>query len=233
MRAYPEAERALDRATTLGPDLPAAWGDRALLYLNWKGNLEAPRRLLGQALSRMDFGRLVGRVPYDFSLIAADPAYWQEVARLTPTPFGGDTLGYFALKASVYRYWGQRATARTYEDSARTEAFALIARHEDDVFTHATLAIADAYLGRGKEAVEAGQRAVAILPLSQDAVAGQAGPFALAEVYTVLGDTSAALDQLQTLLAVPSYLSAGRLRADPVWAPLRGNPRFERLVAGK
>jgi eukaryotic-like serine/threonine-protein kinase len=236
MRAYPEAERALDRATTLGPDLPAAWGDRALLYLNWKGNPEAPRRLLGQALSRMDFGRLVGRVPYDFSLIfsliAADPAYRQEVARLTPAPFGGDTLRYLAFKASVYRYWGQRATARVYEDSTRTEALALIARHEDDVFTHATLAIADAYLGRDKEAVDAGQRAVAILPLSQDAVAGQAGPLALAEVYTVLGDTSAALDQLQALLAVPSYLSAGRLRADPVWAPLRGNPRFERLAAG-
>ncbi len=49
----------------------------------------------------------------------------------------------------------------------------------------------------------------------------------------MIGDTSAALNQLEALLAVPSPLSSARLRADPTWAPLRGNPRFERLVAGE
>jgi hypothetical protein len=102
-------------------------------------------------------------------------------------PPSGDTLRYFAFMASVYRYWGEGAAARMYQDSARTDALALIARHEDDVFTHAALAIADAYLGRGKEAVEAGQRTC------------PRGGFA-------------------------------RIRCG---APLRGNPRFERLVAGK
>jgi hypothetical protein len=46
----------------------------------------------------------------------------------------------------------------------------------------------------------------------------------------VLHDTSAALDQLQAALAVPSYLSAGRLRADTLWAPLRATQGFGRLM---
>ena len=101
------------------------------------------------------------------------------------------------------------------------------------MFTHGTLAVADGYLGRGKEAIESGQRAVAIMPWSKDAFFGQAGPMALAEVYAALGDTGAALDQLEALLAVPSFLSGGELRADPIWAPLRGNARFERLTGEK
>ena len=239
MRAYPEAERVLNRAVALDPDLPRAYGALTRLYLNREGSLEKPRRLLQQALSRIDFGRLVGGggalygALYSYSLLAADDAYQAEVARLTPALFSGDTLSYFGFKAEVYRNRGERAKARAYDDSARTAALALIARHEDDVFTHYLLARADAYLGRGKEAIEAAQRALAILPLSKDAFAGQTGRFALAEVYTVLGDTNAALEQLQALLAVPSSLSPGWLRIDPTFAPLKGNPRFERLVAGK
>src|SRR4029077_20319831 len=187
MRAYPEGERALDRAIALGPDLPQAYGVLMRLYVNWDGSLDRARRVLQQALSRMDFGRAMGGAsgPSTRILIAADDAYQAEVARLTPAPFAGDTLGYFELKASVYRYRGERAKARVYDDSTPAEALASVARHEDDVFTHATLAVADAYLGRGTEAIQAGQQAVAMLPLSKDAVYGFAGPLALAEVYTV------------------------------------------------
>ncbi len=166
------------------------------------------------------------------SLLAA-AGYHAEVARLTPASFARDALAYFAFKAAVHRYRGERAKARAYYSSTRSDALAIITRHEDDVFTQATLAVADAFLGRGAEAIQAGQRAVAILPASKDALFGQAGPAALAEVCTVLGDTSAALDQLEALLAVPSIFSAGRLRADPIGAPLWGNPRFARLVAGE
>jgi serine/threonine-protein kinase len=233
MRAYPEAERVLNRAIALGPDLPVAYGLLMLLYLNWEGSVEKPRRVLEQALTRIDFGRIVANGTLGLSWIAADDANQADVARLTAAPFGRDTLSYFAFKADVYRYRGERARARAYDDSTRTEALALIARHEDDVFTHGTLAVADAYLGRGPEAIQAGQLAVAILPPSKDALYGQVGGWALATVYTVLGDTSAALNQLEGLLAAPSLLSVARLRTDPAWASLKGNPRFERLVAAK
>lgn len=239
LRIYPEAERVLVRATALGPDWPFGYNLLMRLYLNWEGSLEKSRGVTRQALTRIGFARLFG-VGYQelgyramYGQILADDAYQADVASFTPAAMNDDTLGYFAFKASVYRYRSDRVKTRAYDDSTRAAALALIARHQDDVFTHASLAVADAYLGRGKEAIEAGQRAVAIVPLSKNAFFGQAGPMALAEVYTAVGDTGAALDQLGALLAVPSFVSGAELRADPIWTPLRGNPRFERLVAGK
>jgi hypothetical protein len=55
----------------------------------------------------------------------------------------------------------------------------------------------------------------------------------LGEIYTVVGEPDAAIELLRGVLAVPSPVSAAGLKVDPTWAPLRGNPRFEQLVAGK
>jgi len=239
MRRYTDSERALVRAAALGPDLPYAYDLLMRLYLNREGSLEHSRRVTQQALTRMTLGRLVG-LGYPelgfrgmYALIVSDAAHQAELASFTPPDMDNDTLGYCAFKASLFRYRSERLKARAYDDSTRTEALARIARHQGDAFTDATLAVADAYLGRGKEAVEAARRAVADTPQSKDALFGQAGPMALAEVYTVVGDSSAALNQLAALLAVPSFLAGGELRADPIWAPLRSNARFERLAAGK
>jgi hypothetical protein len=48
-----------------------------------------------------------------------------------------------------------------------------------------------------------------------------------------VGEPEKALDQLEPLLKIPYYLTSGWLRIDPTFAPLKGNPRFERLVAAK
>jgi hypothetical protein len=54
----------------------------------------------------------------------------------------------------------------------------------------------------------------------------------LARIYVVAGEPDKAMDQLETVLKVPYYLSPGWLGIDPNFAPLRGNPRFQRLSAG-
>jgi hypothetical protein len=51
-------------------------------------------------------------------------------------------------------------------------------------------------------------------------------------IYLLAGEPEKALDQLEPLLKMPYFLSPGWLRIDPTFAPLRGNTRFERLVAG-
>ncbi|MFL5494279.1 MAG: TPR end-of-group domain-containing protein, partial [Gemmatimonadales bacterium] len=63
---------------------------------------------------------------------------------------------------------------------------------------------------------------------------GYIGPYLqhqLARIYVLVGEPEKAIDQLESLLKMPYFLSPGWLRIDPNFAPLRGNPRFEKLVA--
>jgi serine/threonine-protein kinase len=232
LRDYARAEQTLLRATAAGPDLPLAYARLMQLYLNWHGSLDESRQVLGRALARMDLGRLVGGGSgRSFqSLIVADTAHRTAVASLTPASFDDDTLGYFTFKANLFRYLHEPAVARAYEDSTSSVALRVIGRHDDDVFTHATLAVMNARSGHIKDAIAEGKRAVMMAPLSVDALSGQAGPVALAEVYTLAGDPAAAVNLLEELLSRPSFLSGPRLLADPTWTPLRGNQRFDRLV---
>jgi serine/threonine-protein kinase len=52
----------------------------------------------------------------------------------------------------------------------------------------------------------------------------------LARIYTMVGEYDAAIDRLETLLAVPSPMSVPMLRIDPTWNPLRNHPRFQALL---
>jgi hypothetical protein len=88
-------------------------------------------------------------------------------------------------------------------------------------------------MGRKADAVREGQRGVELLPVSRDASTGTYMQHQLARIYLLVGGPEKALDQLEPLLRMPYYLSPGWLRIDPTFAPLKGNPRFERLVAGK
>jgi hypothetical protein len=68
--------------------------------------------------------------------------------------------------------------------------------------------------------------------VTKDAFSGAYNQHLLATTYAVLGEHEKAIDQLEALLRVPYFLSAGWLKIDPTWDALRGNPRFERLMAG-
>jgi hypothetical protein len=91
----------------------------------------------------------------------------------------------------------------------------------------------DAALGRKEAALEEGRRAIALLPVEKDVTNGSRifQYFAITAAWA--GDKELALQQLETGLRAPAaslVLSYGALKLMPFWDPLRGDPRFEKIV---
>lgn len=120
-----------------------------------------------------------------------------------------------------------------YFDSARVMLEAQAARHPDDPVFHARLGSTYAELGRHVEAIREAEKAVSLRPISQDAINGAEYRSNLARNLAKVGQAGAAVEQLAYLLSVPGLMSVPALKVDHAWDPLRGNLRFERLVAGK
>jgi tetratricopeptide (TPR) repeat protein len=133
---------------------------------------------------------------------------------------------------------GQRESARAQAAflAARDRAAAIVAERPDDAKALIILAEIDARLGRKAEAIRAGEEAIKLLPVNKDAFDGPDILARLAGVLAQVGETSRALDLLERVLKTPSAPSLtrpchGRLKMDDVWDPLRGDPRFEKIVA--
>ncbi len=89
----------------------------------------------------------------------------------------------------------------------------------------------DASLGRKEEALREGRRAVELLPVEKDAINGPAMIKYLAMIGAWVGDKDFACEQLATAVRLPSSPSYDQLKLLPFWDPVRGDPRFEKIVA--
>jgi hypothetical protein len=98
---------------------------------------------------------------------------------------------------------------------------------------HRAWAIVYAGLGQSEAVLQAAQHTVEPLPISKDALDGVWPLIALAQVYVMVGRHDAALDNLKFLLSLqaPRYITVPILHLDPIYDPLRSNPRFQALVA--
>ena len=93
------------------------------------------------------------------------------------------------------------------------------------------LGLIDAALGRKEEALREGRRAVELLPVEKDAINGSVMIKYLAMIAAWAGDKDLACEQLAIAARPPIALSYGQLKLLPFWDPLRGDPRFEKIVA--
>ncbi len=93
------------------------------------------------------------------------------------------------------------------------------------------LGLIDAALGRKEEAVREGRRACELMPLSKDAAVGSVSIVNLAVIYAWTGERDLALEQLATSAQIPGGVNYGDLKLNPQWDSLRGDARFEKIVA--
>jgi tetratricopeptide (TPR) repeat protein len=233
LRRYPEARAAVDRGLALAPTNLNIIEVKAMVALA-EGDLAGARAVVGAALGTVEPAALLAFFGNYFDLYwVLDDAQQQQLLTLRPSAFDDDRAAWGIVLAQTYHLRGNSALARVYADSAQLAMKEQLRATPDDGQRHVLRGLALAYLGRKEEAISEGERGVALMPISRDSYTGTYDQHQLVRIYLLVGEPEKALDQLEPLLKVPYHLSPGWLKIDPTFAPLKGNPRFERLVAGK
>src|SRR5438552_12102933 len=136
--------------------------------------------------------------------------------------------------------WHEGLLANLRQDTPAAHAAFMAARAEIEKIVRAqpgnakplsALALIDAELGDKEKAIREGRTACDMLPPAKDAISGVLLISNLARIYALTGEKELALKQLDTVSKLPWGPSYGALRLDPEWDSLRGDPRFEKIVA--
>jgi serine/threonine-protein kinase len=227
LRRYSEAEDYANLGISMAPDQSTAYRFKAWNYRLWQGSLEKARATLEQMPKEADqftIDALIDQDVYERNYRAA--------LKLLSSEFVEYYEGEKALRTGeVYLLLNEPELARRSFDSARILLEKRVREHPDNPRFHSFLGIVYAGLGRKEEAIREGKLAVELYPVSKDAVDGPDYVDFLAEIYVMVGEYDAALDQIEYLLSIPyARLSVPLLQIDPTWNPLREHPRFKRLL---
>ena len=231
LRRYEEGLAEANRALTVDPANIDIIENKAMLYLA-QGDLAAAKAVVRAAPPTVEPTALVANLANYWDLFwILDDSQQQLLLRLTPSTFDGDRGTWGCVLAEMYALRGDMARARIYADSGRIGYEQTLASTPDDPQRLAFHGLMLAYLGQKEAAIRDAERAVALAPVSRDSYMGPYIQHQLARTYVLVGEPEKAIDQLEALLKMPYYLSPGWLRIDPGFAPLKGNPRFDRLAA--
>jgi len=225
----------LDRALALAPEQIIIRGQRAFVDLDWRADLKPLHSTIELILREKPSAapQIADQWLY-LALCERDPdTAARALALLPPDGCNRDGIPFPVAwcESLVARAKGDLDSAHAALIKARAELDEIVRDQPNYAKALCAIGIIDAALGRDKEAIAEGQRAVELLPMSKDAIDGALLIQHLAIIYAWCGNKDAALDQLEAAAKLPGYLSYGQLRLHPYWEPLRGDPRFDRIVA--
>ena len=236
LRRYSEQAAILDRALSINPDDVDTKVARASIPLNEKGDTRPLHQTLDEI--RAKDPEAIKSVADSWLLCALaerDAGNAQSALVALGDNFFGDDAVHF------YSDFGEGVIARMANDEARAHAAFTAARNEQEKRVQAqpaygpalcVLGLIDAGLGRKEEALREGRRAMELLPVEKDSVNGAHMIEYFAIIAAWVGEKDLACDQLAKAVPVSgAYVSYGRLKLLPYWDPLRGDPRFEKIVA--
>jgi serine/threonine protein kinase/TolB-like protein/Tfp pilus assembly protein PilF len=235
---YAESIAALDRVLAIVPDNVEMRANRGLFYLFWKADTRPLRQTIDAILAQGPGAIASGAdIWFDCALAESDPAAAERALALGDNPCWSDAgikLSHGFGEGLLARMTKDEASARTAFEAARAQQEKIVQAQPDYGPALCVLAMIDAGLGHKELALEEGRRAIALTPVEKDVVSGSRVLQYFAITAAWAGDKELALQQLEAGLRAPvasQMLSYGALKLLPVWDPLRGDPRFEKIVA--
>ncbi len=227
---FETADKIFDRAIEAAPNSLSARAEKAMLAFIWKGDLSMMQKDLADMPPGVDPEGLVtfGWVQL-FMLQRKFPEALAALKQL-PQAVPHDDKPREFFEGVIYTFLNDKEKARSAFERARPVVEEALRKSPDAASRHMTLGMILAGLDQKEAAIAEGKRAVELLPESQDALEGPKITLLLAQIYTWTSEPSQALQLLEHSLNTANGVTVPSLNLDPVWDPLRSDPRFQALI---
>jgi TolB-like protein/Flp pilus assembly protein TadD len=231
IRSFDEALEHLDHSIVLSPDDRSSYLYKVMAYVFGFGDLDKSRAALEAMPQRKDY--ISEYFWYLQHLYERN--YQKALETIDSMPL--DTIGSQTeietkqgMKGLVYYLMGERERSQEAYNTALEIFMKEAEKSPEDFRLHIALGLVHAGLGNKEQAVKEGKRGVELLPIQNNALHGPAQVMNLANIYTMLGEQDAAIDQLELLLSISCPFTIHFFKISPLLEPLWDNPRFKRLL---
>jgi TolB-like protein/Tfp pilus assembly protein PilF/predicted Ser/Thr protein kinase len=235
LRRYAEEKSVLDRALAIEPNDLSTKVALAAVQFHWKADT-VPLHQTMDSLSSANAGAwsIAADEALSCALAERDVAASKNVLNTigdTPLTDYSVQLNRPIIEGVIARMTGNDDDARAVFNAARAEQEKTVQADPNYGPALCVLGLVDAALGRKDQALREGRRAVELLPTGKDAINGPLMRAYFAMIAAWVGEKDLACEQLAIAVRPPSTISYGQLKLLPCWDPLRGDPRFEKIVA--
>ena len=240
LRMWKQAEEAAAHTLEINPHNVVAMRVSLISCRNGSGDLTEAKRLLATfpkdpdlTVTRPGVAPLVGERAY-LSVIKRDfRAALNAWANESGEP--GEKRKRLSARSAIGVLSGDASNVKTDAEQAHILIDSWLADHPTDEIARVELSWVDLALGRPAEAAQVAQRAANLLTVEKDPFLGTSALVNLAEIQARCGHSEEAIKILERLLSIPAGfdVSIVRLKIDPVWDPIRNDPGFQQLLAGK
>jgi serine/threonine-protein kinase len=233
-RRYPEMAAMVDRALAIKPGDVDIRTTRASVDLDWKADPRPLHQLIGSLLGTdPEALKSVADIWFTCAMAERDEAAAERAAAaLGEGGLGNDSvfLSHEFARGLIARMMKDEPKAKAAFAAARAKQEKLVQEQPNYGPVVCVLGLIDAGLGRKEEALREGRRAVELLPVAKDSINGAHMIEYYAMIAAWVGDKQLACEQLEAAVRIPGTLSYGQLKLLPYWDPLRGDPRFEKII---
>jgi len=224
MRRYSELEQYIRKKAPPRGALEDPFNWLAMMKLA-QGDPVAAQSLLEQVPPEYSPGEWIWDIRFKTALYLRDYDAANRVIATTPADWA---------EGQIARARGDKRKAQVAFAAAREKMEAQQGDKPKDATYFAGVAKLDAGLGRKEEAIREARRAVELQPITKDSLNGPEWVANLALVYAWTGERDGAFEQLEKVATIPGSLGSptyGDLLLNPCWDDLRGDKRFDKIVA--